>query len=208
MSGGIVRQHGEHHRPPGWNTPTDPGGPDPLRWLTRYIAPAVLRAHHRVAGGLAIGSASEQPLTWFEWENEDDTVFDETLLSGELQKVGFLAQGLYTVTIKLIWELLGGFDGVTEVCWLDDSTTAGNWPFGETGNYGQFGEGRDSDSFVYPLTMSVTDKFPRFGTTVGDISGGHYGRVFVKVIQRSGLSRDLKAATLTIAYWGPTRTSI
>lgn len=29
--------HGDDHRPPGWLGATDPGGPDPLNWLTRQF---------------------------------------------------------------------------------------------------------------------------------------------------------------------------
>jgi hypothetical protein len=173
---------------------------------TEAVAGIVLRAHHHETGGKTIGSDTETPITFADWENEDSSIFDETLSSGALQKVGFLAQGLYTITLKIIWET--SFAAHTGVLLLDDSTTTGNWPFGETGNMSQWGNGDDSDSFDYPFTASVTEKFPRYTTAPGDVSGGEYGRVFVKIIQRSGSNKDLQAATLTIIHWGPSLTSI
>lgn len=189
----------------GWtHAPKADGGTDPIPGLGSQIT--CLRGHHFVTGGTAVGSASETPITFYDWENEDSSIFGEVLFGGNLQKVQFLAQGVYTVTITIKWEVQ--FDGVTEVCWLDDSTTAGNWPFGEPPNMGQFGEGRAADSFHYPLTFSVTKKFPRYTTVPANVSGAEYGRVFVKVMQRSGTSKDLEFATLDVIYWGATQTSI
>lgn len=51
MSGEIVRQHGEHHRPPGWNGATDPGGPDPLRWLAKDFALLAIPDGQTIADG-------------------------------------------------------------------------------------------------------------------------------------------------------------
>lgn len=168
--------------------------------------PTALRGVRDYGTGLVVASASETPVTFTDWENEDSTVFAETLSGGNLQKVGFLQQGIYTVTITILWEI--GFDGITEVCWLDDSTTTGNWPFGQTGNMGQFGSGRAQDSFEYPLTLSITKKFPLYGVTTGDVSGGTYGQIFAKVIQRSGSNKDLTTVTMDIFYWGNSLTAI
>lgn len=189
----------------GWNIAQLARRPRPS---AEAVGPTALRALRDYGTGLVVATATETVLTFDQWENEDATIFDETLFSGDLQKVSFMAQGVYTVTIKINWETQ--FDGITEICWLDDSTTAGNWPFGGTGtvNYGQFGEGQDSNSFTYPLTMSITDKFPRYTTTPANVSGGIYGQIFVKVMQRSGSNKDLSSAQLNIFYWGTTLTSI
>lgn len=50
--------HGDEHRPVGWNGPTDPGGPDPLTWLTPT---AVVRPWFRQKLPFIGGSA---PLTF------------------------------------------------------------------------------------------------------------------------------------------------
>ena len=165
-----------------------------------------LRALRDYGTGLVVGTAVETPITFDEWENEDSAIFGEELFSGALQKVKFKAQGVYTVTITIAWETQ--FDGVTEVAWLDDSNTAGNWPFGQSPNMGQFGSGRTIDSFNYPLTLSITKKFPRLGTTVGNVTGGVYGQIFAKVFQRSGTNKDLSWAAMDIFYHGPTLTEI
>lgn len=192
----------EYH---GWtHAPKEQGGTDPIPGLG--AAATCLRALRDYGTGLVVASASETPITFDQWENENSSIFGETLSTGNLQKVSFLAQGVYTVTITVLWETQ--FDGITEVCWLDDSTTTGNWPFGQTGNMGQFGEGRAADSFNYPMTFSITKKFPLYTLTSGDISGATYGRIFPKVIQRSGSNKDLTAVMMDIFYHGLTQTSI
>lgn len=177
-----------------------PGGEDPIPCL----GPTCLRALRDYGTGLVVASASETPVTFDQWENENSSIFGETLFSGDLQKVSFKAQGVYTVTITAMWE--AQFDGVTEICYLDDSATTGNWPFGQTGNMGQFGSGRAADSFNYPVTLSVTKKYPLYTMTTADVTGAIYGQVFAKVIQRSGSNKDLTFVTMDIFYWGASKT--
>ena len=185
-----------------WDTNQLYRRPDP----NRATGPIALRGLRDYGTGLVVATATETPILFDDWENEDATVFGETLSGGNLQKVSFLQQGIYTITLTIFWET--EFDGVTEIALLDDSTTAGNWPFGQSPNMGQFGSGRTSDSFSYPLTLSITKKYPRYLTTAGDVSGGVYGQIFPKVFQRSGTNKDLTWASLDVYYWGNTLTAI
>jgi hypothetical protein len=183
-----------------WDTNQLYRRPDP----NAAFIPACLRAFYAPSGGLTVGNGVESSFfTFQDWVNEDPNVFQEVLFSGDLQKVDLREEGIYTVTINLVWETDFAFP--TGVLWLDGSTTASNWPFAGNGNMnaGTYAPVEVCDSFCYPVTMSITRKFPRFGTTA--ISGGDMAQVSCKAIQYSGVNKDLASAYLEIFYWGPTR---
>ena len=176
--------------------------PDPVASFT----PACLRAFRSYGTGLSVGNGVESAFIVYDnWVNEDTSIFAETLSSGDLQKVSLMAEGIYTVTVSAVWET----DSATPagVLWLDDSNAGSNWPLSSIGNMnaGTYSPVETTDSFNYPVTMSITRKFPRLDTTSGDITGGVLARVAIKVIQYSGGNRDLNNSYLEIFYWGPTR---
>lgn len=63
MSGLILRQHGDQHRPPGWNSSTDPGAPDPLRWLKPSVRTTAALLHD-----ITFAAAGDEDVAADTWE--------------------------------------------------------------------------------------------------------------------------------------------
>jgi len=178
-----------------------PGGPDPLDWLTGS-SPLSFRASRSLTF-LSVGDSTETDVLYDDWENEDNTVFGEVLSSTKLQKVTFLQQGLYLISAAVNYSTtVAAHHGIGL---LDDSATTANWFM--TGNMGAYNSNTDSEQFTYPVVITATVKYPRFGITAGDVGSGIYGSVLVRAVQRSGLSKNA-LAWLDIHYLGATLTSI
>jgi hypothetical protein len=168
-----------------------------------------LRALAGPPGGSAITvpNNTETPVLFDVWENEDSSIFQEGIVGAQLQKVRFLAQGVYTIAASAAWD--NNFDAYKGVLILDDSGTSGEWDLNTTPNMGMYASRFDSFQFTYPLTFSVTRKYPLLGVQPGDLQpAGVYGICFVKLVQLSGISQDAEGVWLDIFYLGPTMTSI
>lgn len=195
-----VDYHAWTHRPKAL------GGTDPIESesvITHF------RAFVEPAGGLLVGNDIEVQVNFTEWDNEDSSVFGTTTISSGtiLTTVNFKRPGVYTVTAYIWWE--AQFDARIEILALDPSGTSSNWPVGLAPSNSQAGGSSEPGSqFVYPLTYSVTKKYPLMGITEADVIGANYGAVLLKVLQASGSARDLQAAMLEVFYWGPTKNAI
>ena len=184
-----VDYHAWTHRPKAM------GGTDPIEGTTI----TTLRA--TFDGTLAVASLTETIVLFDVWENEDATVFGETLFGGDLQKVSLLRQGLYSVFVQPQWDT--AFASRTEALVLDDSSaSSASIARGNMSQHAPVSEG--GSQFSYPLTFSATRKWPLLGVTEADVLAGVYGRLVVKVLQESGSSKDLERCSLEIHYLGPT----
>jgi len=170
--------------------------------LTPSGNPVIIRGVLYTA--LTVGG-SETELLWDEWENEDSSVFGETLSAGKLWKVSLLAQGTYSVSANAEWDT--NFDAHHGMLVLDDSNATSNAGFSPI-NAGAYNSRFDADEFTYPPMLGFTRKWPRYGVTPDDVLGGVYGRMLFKVVQRSGSDKTLEAAQFEITYHGATANSI
>jgi hypothetical protein len=188
------------------HAPKAQGGTDPIR--SAY--PIGFRAIMGDPTGdpQSIPNFSEETVEFALWENEDSSTFLENTPGGVLTRVSFLAQGVYTISGGVYWDDTSA-DMYRGVLMLDDSGTSGNWTSVGSPSMGMFASRYDSEQFTYPQTFSVTRKYPLLGVTAGDLlPAGVYGRVTMRVMQLSGIAKDLNAAWLDIFYLGPTMTSI
>ena len=177
-----------------------PGGPDPIPCLGNPIA---FRA--TFSGSLSVGNLSETIILFNTWENEDSSIFGETLFSGSLQKVSLRRAGVYAVTLQIIWNTNFAFR--CEALVLDDSgASSASIIYGNMSGHAPVSEG--GSQFTYPLTFSATRKWPLLGVTEADVLAGVYGRLMAKALQASGSAKTLSEAGLEIYYFGGTEFSV
>lgn len=191
-----VDYHAWTHRP------KSQGGTDPIDFPS---GPVMLRALYAPSGGAAVATATETAILFDTWENEDDTIYGETLSGGDLQKVSLLRPGVYSVTVHTNWET--AFASRVENLVLDDSAAStASLLKGNVSGHAPVSEG--GSQFDYPFTSTWVRKWPMVGVTEADVVAGAYGRLLVKILQASGSNKDVEAVGLEIFYLGDTLSGI
>jgi hypothetical protein len=135
-------------------------------------------------------SGDDIVIHWDEWENSDNTVFQEVFSGSDTTSVRLLRVGIYSIYTQYVWETFAD----NQLYWITVQT---GWNFPDTIHQTRWGW----PSVGNALGLHIIRTLPPYPEPLA----APYGEVDVYAGQASGVPRDVDAggAVLEILYLGP-----